>query len=68
MVAFRVLKTPYGATDEVRSALEERLPGYMIPSDIKVLARLPKSSNGKIDRARVARLFQSEEPAGGSEG
>ncbi len=53
------------ATDEVRSVLEERLPGYMIPSDIKVLARLPKSSNGKIDRGRVARLFQSEEPAGG---
>jgi D-alanine--poly(phosphoribitol) ligase subunit 1 len=47
------------AEDAVRSTLRERLPGYMVPSDIKVLKRLPKNANGKIDRNRVAGLFQS---------
>jgi amino acid adenylation domain-containing protein len=35
--------------------ISEVLPSYMIPSDIKVLTDLPKTSNGKIDRQKLAK-------------
>ncbi|MBA2675316.1 non-ribosomal peptide synthetase, partial [Ramlibacter sp.] len=34
----------------LRAALARRLPGYMVPSHIVVLAALPLTPNGKIDR------------------
>ena len=34
----------------VRDDLRRALPDYMIPNRIRVLASLPKSANGKIDR------------------
>jgi len=33
--------------------LEQKLPGYMVPSSITVLARLPWMPNGKLDRASL---------------
>ncbi|WP_025598352.1 condensation domain-containing protein, partial [Burkholderia sp. WSM2230] len=33
--------------------LEQRLPGYMVPSSVTVLARLPWMPNGKLDRAAL---------------
>ena len=35
---------------ELREHLRQRLPGYMLPQHIEVLAQLPKTPNGKIDR------------------
>lgn len=35
---------------ELRAALREGLPGYMVPAAVVVLARLPLTPNGKIDR------------------
>ena len=31
----------------------DRLPPYMIPSDVRLLAEMPRTSNGKIDRVRL---------------
>jgi D-alanine--poly(phosphoribitol) ligase subunit 1 len=46
-------------SEQVRIALEQKLPAYMIPSDIEVIERLPKNANGKIDRGAVTKLFQA---------
>jgi aryl carrier-like protein len=38
---------------QLRTWLGERLPGYMIPDHVVVLAELPVGSSGKVDRARL---------------
>ena len=35
---------------ELRSRLQEQLPGYMVPSALMVLESLPLTANGKVDR------------------
>jgi amino acid adenylation domain-containing protein len=43
----------------------DRLPPYMIPSDIRLLAEMPRTSSGKIDRVRLrADLIDSEAQPG----
>ncbi|HEV2148279.1 MAG TPA: amino acid adenylation domain-containing protein, partial [Longimicrobiaceae bacterium] len=45
-----------GAEVEVgalRRALQERLPGYMVPSAVVVLEALPQLPNGKVDRGAL---------------
>ncbi len=37
----------------VRRFLAERLPAYMIPTQILLVAELPQTSNGKTDRLRI---------------
>lgn len=38
---------------ECRDFLKEKLPSFMIPSDVVALAALPLSPNGKIDRSQL---------------
>lgn len=38
---------------EVRGALSERLPGWMVPRRIVVLAELPRTERGKVDRRNL---------------
>ena len=54
------------AAGDLRTHLEKRLPSYMVPAGFKVLAQLPRTSNGKIDRAALAALGSPvEEREGG---
>jgi acyl-coenzyme A synthetase/AMP-(fatty) acid ligase len=43
------------STNDVKRHLASRLPRYMVPSTVLVVPSLPRTSNGKIDRRRLAR-------------
>lgn len=48
----------------LRQKLSERLPHYMLPSRWLCFDSLPLNDNGKIDRPKLRRCFQQEQPAG----
>jgi acyl carrier protein len=51
LVAYVVAyEKPYPATSALRSAVREKLPAYMVPSDFVFLESLPLTPNGKLDR------------------
>jgi len=41
---------------ELKRHLHEHLPPYMVPADLRCVAELPKTSTGKVDRARLAEM------------
>lgn len=45
----------------LRTALSATIPGYMLPSRWKVMDKLPKNVNGKIDRRRLREMFSAED-------
>jgi amino acid adenylation domain-containing protein len=48
------------APEEIALAVARRLPSYMVPSQVLVVAEMPLNANGKIDRRRlVATLAES---------
>ncbi|MGO9891640.1 MAG: amino acid adenylation domain-containing protein [Solirubrobacteraceae bacterium] len=49
---------------QLRQALAEALPSYMLPTRWQALDELPKNVNGKIDRLRLREMF-SGQAAGG---
>lgn len=52
---------------ELREALKNSLPDYMVPAVITVLEQMPLSPNGKIDRRALAQLPMELERPGGDE-
>ena len=51
------------APSQLRSALQRKLPTYMLPSRWVQFERLPKNLNGKIDRRQLTSYFQGHETA-----
>jgi acyl-coenzyme A synthetase/AMP-(fatty) acid ligase len=51
----RLGAAPSGA--ELQAHLATRLPRYMLPASLYVLAELPRTSTGKADRARLSELW-----------
>ncbi|CAM5226456.1 hypothetical protein GCM10010329_46680 [Streptomyces spiroverticillatus] len=68
LVAFVVPGTDRseGLAEELRGVLAARLPAHMVPSRIEVVATLPMTSNGKIDRRVLAERAAGSLPAGES--
>ena len=61
-----VVRSPEGAllsTGEIAAYLGERLPDYMLPSAITLLADLPLTANGKVDRTALALEAATRSPA-----
>ncbi len=46
------------SVQELRSSLQAKLPAYMVPARILSLAELPKTANGKLDRAQLAEMAE----------
>jgi amino acid adenylation domain-containing protein len=53
LVAVAVPTDPSVSVLEVKRHCADRLPRYMIPSDVRLVEDLPRTSNGKIDRVRT---------------
>jgi amino acid adenylation domain-containing protein len=45
------------AVAEVREGMKRRVPPYMVPSQVRLLERLPLSASGKIDRKALTSLL-----------
>ena len=38
---------------QLKRALQKRLPAYMVPRKINILAAMPRNRNGKLDRKAI---------------
>ncbi len=56
-----------GAADpaEVRAQLRTRLPGYLVPAEVRSLTLLPRTVNGKLDYGVLAKLLAGDGDTGG---
>ncbi len=52
---------------ELRKYLEEKLPHYMIPSTLVKIKEMPLTTNGKVDRVRLAELKAASQDNEGEE-
>ncbi len=56
LAAFLVCDTPAPTLDGVRAALRARLPAALVPAAFTVVAALPLTAGGKVDRRALAHL------------
>jgi acyl carrier protein len=60
LVAYVVMKNGTRDTAPLREYLKGRTPAYMVPDTFVPLDTLPLTTNGKIDRARLAELAKTD--------
>ena len=48
-----------GDVAAIQKRLRERLPGYMLPREIRFVSELPLNANGKVDRGALRRLLEA---------
>ncbi len=53
-----------GDAESIRAGLVDRLPSYLIPARITVIASLPVTANGKLDRGALVALTEATADAG----
>jgi len=51
---------------DVKGHVADRLPAYMVPAEVRIVAELPKGSSGKIDRSRIWDELVARSASGGS--
>jgi acyl-CoA synthetase (AMP-forming)/AMP-acid ligase II len=62
LAAFAVLKPGASASaEELQSYVRDRLARYKVPREIAFVEQLPRTSTGKIQRRKLASLFQERE-------
>src|SRR5262249_41271630 len=62
LVAYAVLRgTSPGTGEDLAKDLADRLRAYMIPAAISIVQAMPLTGNGKVDRAALALLEDSEQ-------
>jgi len=63
LVAYAVrIPGTQGSTRALRDFLRQKLPDYMVPSRIVELAALPRTPNGKVDRAALGTFLAPDGP------
>ncbi|ACA93186.1 amino acid adenylation domain-containing protein [Burkholderia orbicola] len=58
LVAFVVPKSEGSGAEQIRAALAEVLPAYMVPAQIHLCDELPISANGKIDHRHLKQTLE----------
>ncbi|MCP4067226.1 MAG: AMP-binding protein, partial [Phycisphaeraceae bacterium] len=56
LIAFVVVDASGWVDEKARAELRRRLPAWMIPREFQKIDSLPRSANGKVDRAGLQRL------------
>jgi len=56
LVAFARAAGAVPSSEEVREHCAGRLPGYMVPAEVRIMETLPHGSTGKIDRLALQRM------------
>jgi len=57
LVGFVVLgEEPSGIDVDVRSYVSERLPSHMVPSEVLIVDKIPRTRNDKVDRSALVKI------------
>lgn len=57
VVSDKIIADEKEAEQEIRKALKENLPEYMIPKKVKFISSIPRTNNGKVDRKAMGGII-----------